>query len=758
MGKRDRLFIIGILVLNLALFITGMIIMQGEFGIKVYTHIKDGRGTEGIQLYYSYGGEFCEQNSVQTWKGARNEYAFLIDMDGINGREIQHLRLDYITKLIKRASFDGLALQFFGITIKQIDMTDDIWNKAVLNSIIYHGKNNISLLQDDPLIIFDDTIVSEIREAYTGCYNIFFVLLGSICSVSFVLEIIFRDKILACVKYILDIKNKSGLVVGGNADKDSKRRWRIVFFLIVFFQCLIMLIYAGKKNTYFIDEIFTYKSIVDIHRQESTNINWYGRYDNVEAENIYTSNDEFMNYITVGEGESIADQSLGSILKSFVTKSTYHVIASLLFSGRRGVMSKWIPIVLNIIIFCVVQYIFYKIIMHLYNNRLMAVFLMGAYGITFGAIETAIYIRHYEFFLLFSMLFTYLMLKMIEKSSVSISEILLSLILVWFGYLNSQYMIIYAGIFGIIFLVTSIIDRQWSKISKFIGCYFVGAAGFLIKNFNWIKNSLSMKNENDQLYMAVNKMFGGDIASIRRMINEYFELLWEYTGSNIIFVVALFIWIAILIKNRKAVYLMENRKTYLILLSACLGYIVCIGWAAPWVAWRYICNIYPIFILLLGAVLFWIECRDTIKYVLMMLCILIGLKNILVNGSSMDTLNRGVYPSLIQNVHECVGEYDIIYMDVEREYRAVALFNSAYMWPSGTDVYITSPKTFRENKANAEKTLNQDTIMVWVDTPATWEIKVKSLMRQCGYKKFVRVYSYRSARSIPDFTIYKCSK
>lgn len=760
MRKHEGRFIIAILLLNFLLFITGINIIQGGFEIKINAKIKQVSRHDGLQLFYGYGEGFSEENSIATWKRLNSEYGFLVDLDEVDGSKLQELRLDFMTRIIKMATFDGFALQFHGLTIKQINMTDDIWNKAILNDIVYHGKNTVSLLEDDPLIIFDETVVSDIREAYTKSYNAFVMMFGSICFIAFSLETIFCKRIIFFIECIFGRRRKEEATGEEEIDKAREVGWRVFFCLLIFFQCLIMLYWTGQKKSYFIDEIYTYRGAVDLCRQEPTNISWYyGRQqDNVAAENVYTSNGEFMDCITVGDGESIVDQSLGDILKSVLTRNTYEVLLSALLSCHRGIFSKWVPIVLNIIIFCIVQYTFYKIIMHLYCDHKMAAFLMCIYGISSGAAETILYIRHYEMFLLFSMLFTILMLKLLEKESVSILEVLLSLILIWFGFLNSEYMIIYAGVFMATFLAVCIKDKKWDTMRKFLCCYFGGAVGFLIKNFSWIENSLMEKSENDQLYRALNKIFDGDVASIRWMIKEYFQLLWEYTESNIVFWAGIIILTIMLIKKGKAGYVLKNKKIYLVLLSVCLGYVACVGWIAPWASWRYISNIYPIFILLLGALLFWIDCRDIAKYVLMVMCILVGLKSYFANGFSMNTLNLGVYPALIEDVHECIDEYDIIYMDVEQEYRAAALFNSAFMWPQGTDVYITSPETFLENKENAQKTLSQDTILVWVDTRRTWEMRVRPLMRQCGYKDFERICGYGAARSITEFGIYKCSR
>lgn len=759
MRKREGIFILVIVLLNLSMFLMGIRIIQGGFEIKVNTKIKQGSRYDGLQLFYDYGEGFSEQNSVTTWKRLKNEYGFLINLDGVDGRKLQKLRLDYMTRIIKMATFDGFSLQFHGMTIRQINMTDDVWDQAILNDIVYHGKNTVSLLKNDPIIIFDETVVADIREAYTKSYYFFIIMLGIVCFVTLLGEVILRNKILYFITVFRKWK-KGGTTVWKENDKGVEARWRVFFSLLIFLQCLIMLYWALQKKTYFIDEIYTYRSVVDMCRQEPTDISWYyGRLQaNVPAENIYTSNDEFMNCITVGEGESIADQSLGSILKFALTRNTYEVLLSILLSFHRGIFSKWVPIVLNIIIFCLVQYVFYKIIMYLYNNRKMAAFLMSIYGITSGAVETVLYMRHYEMFLLFSMLFTYLMLKLIEKETISIGKVLLSLIVIWFGFVNSEFMLIYAGIFMIILFVSCIKNKYWNKLGKFLGCYFVGVVAFLIKYSGWIIGSITEKNATNQLYMVINKIFGGNIAITKKMINEYFQLLWKYTESNILFYAGIVVLIITLIKNSKAVYTLESKDNYFILLCVCLGYVACIGWIAPWTSWRYISNIYPIFILLLGALLFWLNCRSIVKSAFMIVCILIGLRSLFNNGFSMNSLNLGVYPAMVQDVHECIGEYDIIYMDVEQEYRATALFNSAFMWPPGTDVYVTSPETFLENRENAEKTLRQDTVMVWVDTRNTWEMEVRSLMRRCDYEKFECVYAFSNDRGIPSFRIYKCSR
>ncbi len=533
----------------------------------------------------------------------------------------------------------------------------------------------------------------------------------------------------------------------------DKRRRSVYAVAVVFLQCMILAGWAHQKEVYFIDELYTYKSIANLYQEDVPTVNWYS---GTIPDNTYVSFDDFMDYLTVGEGDSILEQPFSMILKSIVTDNTFHVLMNLLFTFSQGRFLKWIPTLINILAFCMIQYLFYKIVMRLYDDYQIAVLLMGVYGVTFAAVETVLYIRHYAFYVLFTMLYALWLLKLTEKNSVRIREVLLSMVFVWFGFQSCEYMLVYAGLLSVGFLGFCIYKKQWGKGKIFTGCYLFGAAVFVIYNYKMVKSSLQGQAAGDQVYTAVSKMTDGNFERIWRETEKYMELLWEYAGGHVVFLISLTVLAAALIKYGKAVYVMKKRVLFFLLLTCCIGYTICMGWVAPWIAWRYVSNIYPIFLIVLGVFLACLCCHKTVRYLALLACIWIGLGRLYTDGLSMVILNHGIAEYMVQEVREYIGEEDIVYMQTSTDVHS--LFYYALMWPSGAKVYATSPEAFKTNRKKAEKILCNNTVKVWVDTENRWEEEVLHLMKQCGYRTFDCVYVYEGGNTVEQFAIYQCSK
>lgn len=747
---KNIVFFLCVVVLNVLLYriVSGSI--KEQFYLKVNTAIHNADGDEYLLLYYSYGDDFSGDKSVKSYEKTKDGNAFLIDLEETDTEKIRSVRIDYRVEAAKTASLSSIELQLCGVTVSRILLTDDIWYQASYSDIVYLGENELQIQTGDPFIIFGDDMAAFVSGSYEKCYAAVCRFTIVICSVLLILELVYRRFFIGFMNMVFlkawDVSPADGEL----KQKEGKRKWVLFCMLIVLLQCLNILYWTKQKKTYFVDELYTYKSVANLYSREEPVIHWYAG----ETENAYGTHDDFMDYITAGEGESILEQSPDKVIRSVLTDNTYEVLMSILLFWFQGIFTKRVSAGLNIVIFCFVQYVFYKIVMQVFNERRIAALLMGIYGISFGAVETAIYIRHYILYLLLSLLYTLCILKMIEKDSIRKREVFVTLLLLWFGYLNCEYMLIHAGLFAVMFLAVCIFDKNWIKLKNFLGCYGIGALVFFGMKFDWFRSAAEGTGDG-QLVWAIDKIVNIDAERIGQSVGDYFRLLWEYTGSTSIFWVSVSILVTALIIKGRVVYSLKKRRLYIVLLAGCLGYTVCVGWVAPWLAWRYIANVYPLFLIIFSVFLIAPDCRNITKYAAVMLCLAAGFGNICMNGPSMDVLNSGVSPALIHRVQEAVGDRDIIYMETGDR---VSLFYFGFMWPSGTDVFITSPATFRSNRFRAVRTLSQDTVTVWVDAEDRWENEVRKLMEDCGYQDFVCMYSFKGGNTVAPFVIYQCSR
>lgn len=196
--KEKGMAFICILVISceLLLALAGAHAIFKENSLDFYSDIYSEADSNSIQFFYSYGEEFIEEHSVVTSSLTEQKDGYSIDLSGIDIKNIQLVRMDYIAEDGQVVTAEELVLRAKGKEIQRIPMGDDVWKNCIhFNSMEYLGENRFRITGFDPYIIFGAEIAGELRESYVVFNRMVNIFFASVFVVAAVLEILFRNKI-----------------------------------------------------------------------------------------------------------------------------------------------------------------------------------------------------------------------------------------------------------------------------------------------------------------------------------------------------------------------------------------------------------------------------------------------------------------------------------------------------------------------------------------------------------------------------------
>lgn len=404
----------------------------------------------------------------------------------------------------------------------------------------------------------------------------------------------------------------------------------------------------------------------------------------------------------------------------------------------------------------------YKIIKEITDNDLCALAAIAIYGFSKMAIQTVEYVRFYEMYNLFTLLFFYNIVCMIKSDRVKYINIGVFCLLIWLGYGNSQYML-FMALYGTIFLLISLIyNRRWEDIARLVCFGLVGLIIFIKLISSMLVQTFSEKSNVSQLWNAVLKLKEMTADVFWHDVKGYYSFILEEPAVCCLIILALITVIVYLINRcirKRAQTSFSVKSVYGIsFVLMALGYIAAVAVVAPKVEWRYISNIWALLIIGLSVILTDYIKNNKILYIVIALCICLDFFTIGSYGR-WDINTVGEYNDTAQEVAEAISGKDIIYMDVKQNRQRQALIHSAYFWSDESRVFITAPSIFEEGVEKMSEILMQDDIIVWVNTESAWENKVRVLMENCGYTQFEYIYEHNTGLDGQiSFILVECRK
>lgn len=523
------------------------------------------------------------------------------------------------------------------------------------------------------------------------------------------------------------------------------------FVILLLFQCIFCILCGMTKTGATYDELITYQRASALFADKTKYLSYESQ---IDFYNRIHTNEEFMSNLAVNPGETFFDQTFEGKIKTFLYRDTYMVLLNIAMSFGSGGFNQWYCMGINVLLFILTQICLYRLSECVYHDRRYSLLATALYGFTVSAVKPVLFLRFYELFILFVLLYMLLGMSMLNQSRMDwrfLGKLLLSFVLVYFGYANAEYMIILAASFSFSFVLICIWKKWWSKCLCYVGGYAVGGVAFLLNRMSrFIAQYAS--GTGSQLYMAIQKIFHGTFFEFVKYLLLYTKELIFDSGT---WVLLAGILICFFLYRDKSVFMAKIREkiSYHWLLVFCTGfiYIFIIARIAPWVAWRYATILAPLLIMLLSGIL--LNVLSALLSEKKAIGVLLG-TYVLYFLAIAQTAGVG-YGEVEFSVHDEINEQFAGYDGMMFATGDTGdLYYGAFMWPSQSRMYVTTIDDVMEVTEDRETIVAQDEILVWARSEDVWEESIEDIMKSFGYTDNQMVFDTGDAR----FLVYLCKK
>lgn len=361
-------------------------------------------------------------------------------------------------------------------------------------------------------------------------------------------------------------------------------RKNVVFTLILI--CIIQLVvsvfWGSKKEFLFFDEVFSYPAANNAYEEDS-----------VFAENVWMDESWFENYMSADSDYrfeySIPYENQTNDVHPPMFYFFLHTVCSIIPEQ----FSCWAGIGVNIIFFLGCTIVLYFLAKEIFGNKECALVAAFLYAVSYGGINTMVYIRMYMLLAMMTLLHALVYLKCFEEEKIETkSFIFLALTLIG-GVLSQYYFLFIAFFFGAWYTIKFIVEKRYKALAKYLFTILSSATislavwpSMLTHLFGGGRGEEARGNllSFEGYFTALKEMF-------RIMNNDMFTKLLP------VILIGIFGLAVICLKKGKRI-----EKKYLgkaaVLFFVCIGYFFLVTKAAPYQVDRYMMPIYPLIYLL----------------------------------------------------------------------------------------------------------------------------------------------------------------
>ena len=451
--------------------------------------------------------------------------------------------------------------------------------------------------------------------------------------------------------------------------------YNLLFCIIVFLLCCIMIYFVNKKNGFHADEMFSYgssnykydnvfqpygdrdyinkfineniKSINDIIFYIANPQKFTEKLNEIEAqeEPVWKTNEDAIEYMTVQSDEIFDFFSIFYNQSRDAHPPLFYYFVHIISCFYLNRFSKYILFIINISSFIGLN-ILIKKIFELLDKKYLVLPTVITYGLSIGCVSTIMFQRMYMLLTFFIVYYTYICIKILKNNCIIDRKIKHQLsIITILGFLTHYYFCLYAFVIMIGVGIQLYKTRGRNELIKlylyniklaFIGILIFPACIYHI--FFSYRGVTSISNE----YSVI----------------DYFRLLANAFSLNfaILCIILIIFFIISIIKVKK-----KHDTIELTLLISFLVFIIISSKISPYLEMRYIMGILPIF-----AILLWESwdylIKNSSKYIFVFISVLI------ISFLGISLKENGplyLYSDYMQNIKIANENYNIKFIYIE---------------------------------------------------------------------------------------------
>ncbi len=506
------------------------------------------------------------------------------------------------------------------------------------------------------------------------------------------------------------------------------RKWKTVGVLaaICVVQLFIFLYFGVQKSYLMNDELFTYGAS---NNREGITMEF--------PLNQWQDKKLFMEYATPGEDAfcySIPyyNQTLD------VHPPLYYYLIHTISSFRPNEFSYWIGVGLNLVFLLGCTVVLYFLTLELFGKKGCAFLVSALFGLTYGALNTLLFVRMYMQFAFFLLLHLWVYAKYWEKERIEKKGYLFLGLTLIGGALTQYYFLIAAFFLGVWYTLKLLLQKRFRET----GAYFMTiliSAGISLGLFPTMWNHIFHGTRGTQAQKAFLSLAGYP----RSLLNMFNIISEQMFGGHLWLVLTLIILLLFVdsILRRRVPF--QPFLKAMPLLFMCAGYFLIVTKIAPYIIDRYMMPIYPVIFALAAGFIYWLTedlfRREVMGVVVCTVCLVLGILPILQGEIPRYAFREEqAHKELIQQYADKKAVY------IDREFYWWEYYNIVQMLKEHKQFYVISYARIVQWEIDAalEELAGDDEVIVYVGNSELDEEITEYIGNTVGAKEMVLLDEY----------------
>lgn len=398
-----------------------------------------------------------------------------------------------------------------------------------------------------------------------------------------------------------------------NRKRISSSKYQILlFFCVLLIEVALIIIWGMSKFSFHLDEYLTYvlsNSSIGSHivLQEGT---------------TYSGNSAFLDYLAVQNGHRFDYSYVWLNQSQDVHPPLYYVCIHTVCSLFPGVFSKWFGIAVNIFFFILAAIVIYKMFQKIFNDNIIALLGLVAWGTSSGMLTMAVFIRMYMMMSFFVLAVLYIHLKMYSDEKLGWKFYVPLFLATLGGGLTHYYFAIFMAFTAVFYVISLVIRKRFRELVFYVITYALAIlAAILI--FPSLIDQIFFGYRGTQAFSAVGK----NTELLRDLKFNLKFILNDTVGNRVVFAILIVAMIVLVIRCfATSGFRMGIKKIYghpaTAMLIIIIFYAILIAKVAPYVTDRYTAPIYgPVFIIvftIIVGILKMVKMKPVIMYLIIL--------------------------------------------------------------------------------------------------------------------------------------------
>lgn len=367
--------------------------------------------------------------------------------------------------------------------------------------------------------------------------------------------------------------------------KLTKKSTTILLIAIIILQIIVSIFIGSKKNFLFFDEVFSYPAANNVEsvgyefpQNEWMDASWFDNYMGVADENRFD--------YSIPYGNQVTD----------VHPPLFYLFLHTASSFVPGNFSFFAGLGCNLLFFIISVLALYFLGKEIFRNSACGLATAFLYAISYGGLNTFVYIRMYMLMTMMVLLHILVYLKYFEQKDVPVKGYVLLLLTMIGGALSQYYFLFVAFALGVWYTLKFFFLKNYKTLIKYIVTIFISAAISLAIWPSMIRHLFGgVRGKEAQGNLFAFEGYFADIKEMLRILNN--EMF-----TKMLFVILLGMIVLAIVNYVRGIRVQKKQlEKAVMVFFVSVFYLLLVTKLAPYQVERYVMPLYPlVYLLVIG--------------------------------------------------------------------------------------------------------------------------------------------------------------